>query len=99
MFVVGGMCFMIELYRSSNQGSSSFDRHNEICRDCAEKEIREGHYVEYDLYLSERTDAITRDDTCQICEGSFFVDGRKTTFGNIKSCWNTKHELVKPLKR
>ena len=78
LFNVGGMCFiMIELYRSSNQGSASFDRHSEICRECAEKEIKEGHYVEYDLYLSERTDAINRDDTCQICEGSFFVDGHK----------------------
>lgn len=71
------MCFMIELYKSSNQGSSSFDRYSEICRDCAEKEIEEGYYVEFDLYLSERTDAITKDDTCQICEGSFFRDGRK----------------------
>lgn len=68
---------MIELFRSANQGSASFDRHTELCRECAEKEIKEGHYVEYDLYLAERAGLITKDDTCQLCEGSFFVDGRK----------------------
>lgn len=68
---------MIELYRSGNKSSSSFDRHSEICRDCAKKEIEDGYYVEYDLYLSEKTDAIKENDTCQICEGSFFRDGRK----------------------
>lgn len=71
------MIMALEIYRSGTQGSSSFDRHSEICRSCAEKEIKDGHYVEYDLYLSERTDDVTREDTCQMCNDSFFIDGRK----------------------
>ena len=67
----------LEIYRSGTKGSAFFDRHSEICRLCAEKEIKDGHYVEYDLYLSERTDAVTREDTCQMCEDGFFIDGRK----------------------
>ncbi len=67
----------LEIYRSGKQGSSSFDRHLEICRLCAEKEVKDGHYVEYDLYLSERTDAVNREDNCQMCRSSFFIDGRK----------------------
>lgn len=67
----------LEIYRSGNQASGGFDRHTEICRSCAYKEIKNGHYVEYDLYLSERTDAVTIEDTCQMCEDNFFIDGRK----------------------
>ena len=67
----------LEIYKSGTQDSSSLDRHSEICRSCAEKEIKNGYYVEYDLYLSERTDAISREDTCQMCENDFFIDGRK----------------------
>jgi RNA polymerase subunit RPABC4/transcription elongation factor Spt4 len=67
----------LEIYRSGAQCSQSFDRHSEICRSCAEKEIKDGYYVEYDLCLSEKTDAITREDACQICEDTFFIDGRK----------------------
>jgi hypothetical protein len=68
---------MIELYRSKTQYSISFDRYSEICRDCAEKEANKGYYVEYDLYLSERSDTITTDDACEKCGESFFIDGRK----------------------
>lgn len=67
---------MFEIYRSATQNSLGFDRYKELCRDCALKEVHEGYYVEYDLYLSERTDIISKDDTCQICEESFFRDGR-----------------------
>ena len=67
----------LEIYKSGTQGSLSFDRHSEICRSCAEKEIKDGNYVEYDLYLSERTDAVSREDTCQMCKDGFFIDGRK----------------------
>ena len=68
----------LEIYRSSTQGSSSFDRHNELCRDCATEEIKDGFYVEYDLYLSERTDAVGNEELCEKCqENTFFIDGRK----------------------
>lgn len=68
---------MIEIYRSGN-GDGCFDRYQEICRDCAKEEVLAGAHVEYDLYLSERTEAINiHRDFCEICGGDFFRDGRK----------------------
>ena len=69
---------MLEIYKSATQDSSTnCNRYSEICRDCAKEEVEKGYHVEYDLYHSERSGSITREDTCQICEGDFFVDGRK----------------------
>jgi hypothetical protein len=67
----------LEIYRSGNKDSMGFDRYMEICRECASNEVKNGYYVEYDTYLSERTDAVTRECTCQMCYESFFIDGRR----------------------
>ena len=64
----------IEVYRSATQTAASFDRFNEICRSCAAQEVKEGHHVEYDLYLSERSGSITEEDICENCEESFVTD-------------------------
>ena len=66
---------MIQVFRSATQSSASFDRYSELCRECAKKEVENGFYVEYDLYLSEITDLIGSDDECDLCHNDFFVDG------------------------
>ena len=68
----------LEIYRSATEDSIGFDRYSELCRDCAAEELKNGFYVEYDLYLSEKTDAVSTDCTCEKCErNTFFIDGRK----------------------
>jgi len=67
----------LEIYISATNESFGFDRFKEICRCCACNELNNGFYVEYDLYLSERTDIVSRQDNCQICGNTLFVDGRK----------------------
>jgi uncharacterized protein with PIN domain len=60
----------IELY--------STNEHDEVCRNCAIEAIKNGDdNVVYDVWLSERTDSITKDDSCQKCGKSFWTDGRK----------------------
>ena len=67
----------LEIYRSGTKDSFGFNRYSEICRCCAKEEIDKGFYVEYDLYLSEKTEAVNREDKCQSCGDTFWIDGRK----------------------
>ena len=65
----------IELY--------STNEYEEVCRECAIKAVKKGDdNVIYDGWLSERTDSITKDDCCEICGASFWIDGRKHKLNN-----------------
>ena len=66
----------LEIYRSSTQQSSSFDRYNELCRYCAKDELKNGFYVEFDGYLSNK-EKEAENLNCEKCAGSFFIDGRR----------------------
>ena len=63
---------MIKVYRAQNEKETF----NEICYDCAKQKKEEGLHIQYDLLLSERTNEKELDN-CSICDGDYFLDGRK----------------------
>lgn len=73
---------MQQIYRIENETEIL---HSEVCRTCAAKAKEDGVQVTYDMYLSERYACEIENDYCEICEESFFVDGRKFKRGDMKT--------------
>ena len=61
------------------------------CQKCAKEKKEEGYQITYDLYWSERYPSEREEEVCDICEESFYIDGRtiknggflKSTFDSI----------------
>ncbi|MCK4665078.1 MAG: hypothetical protein KAT68_19575 [Bacteroidales bacterium] len=69
---------MIQVYRSWEKVEGSIlpeQYYDEICRICAKEEQKKGRDIQFDDYLSN-IEPLSREETCQICEGTFFIDGR-----------------------
>ena len=70
---------MIQVYRSwkKTEGSNIGEQYySEICRSCAFKEQEKGRELQFDGYLSD-IEPLSREEACEICGKTFFVDGRK----------------------
>lgn len=66
---------MIKIYRLEKDGATT---HEEVCHACAKKKKEEGYELVYNLTLSERVPVSkVINSECNICNGSFFLDGRK----------------------
>lgn len=78
---------MIQVYRIESKPTRAPEiLYSEVSETCALKKKEEGYQITYDLLLSEKSDSINNDDVCEICGGSFFVDGRKLKLkGHLKS--------------
>ena len=82
---------MIQIYRIESKPNDEPDIliYN-CCQSCAAKKKEEGYQITYDLYFSERYPDERKDDVCDICEDSFYVDGRTIKKGGfLKSSWDS----------
>lgn len=82
---------MIQIYRIENKkGDDPEILHYNVCQSCASKKKEEGYRITYDLYWSERYPDERKDDECDLCDGSFFVDGRTIKRGGyLKSSFDS----------
>ena len=66
---------MYKIYRLEKNAETKYE---EVCYSCAKKKMKEGFEVVYNLTLSERVpNSKVEDLECELCDGSFFLDGRK----------------------
>ena len=82
---------MIQIYRiESKQTETPNILHENVCQSCASKKKDEGYQITYDLYWSERYPDERKDHRCDLCEDSFFVDGRTIKHGGfLKSSFDS----------
>jgi hypothetical protein len=78
----------IQVYRSweTVQGANYPEcYYSEICRDCAIQENSEGREIQFDGYLSN-IDPLSKDEECEKCGCTFYVDGRKHHYNEQLEC-------------
>ena len=75
---------MVQIYRIENKKNEEPEIliYN-CCQSCAKKKKEEGYQITYDLYFSERYPDERKDDVCDECEESFYVDGRTIPKGGF----------------